>query len=398
MEGLNMIDKKEKISFENTEVAFASKTNTDLKRAYWMFKIVASNSMVNIGTVLTRVALAIKFPINWLVKPTIFNHFCGGEDIEDCSASIEQLSTFGIGTILDFSVEGKHEEKNLDATAQEVIKTTHKAKGNSKIPFCVFKVTGVARFDLLQKISSEAELNENEKEEYKRVIDRVDLICKNAFEANTPLLIDAEESWIQQAIDNIAYSMMAKYNKKEAIIYNTLQLYRHDRLAFYKKSVEKAKTNGYLMGMKLVRGAYMEKERERATENKYENPIQPNKEASDRDFNKALEFSIQNIDFVSICAGTHNEKSTLYLTELMDKAAISKDDKRIYFAQLLGMSDHISFNLSQQGYNVAKYMPYGPVKEVMPYLIRRAKENTSVKGQTGRELGLIKKELKRRKL
>lgn len=383
------------ISFDNTEIAFKSKTDKELKKAYWLFKIVASPFMVKMGAWFAKPALYIGFKP--LIKNTIFRQFCGGETITECERTIQQLASYKVGTILDYSVEGETSEENLDATKKEIIETAHKASGNPAIPFCVFKVTGVARFEILEKISEGAALNQDEKTEWDRVVKRVEEICDAANEANTPVFIDAEESWIQPAIDDLATAMMKKINVGKVIVYNTYQLYRHDRLAYLKAEVERAKVGGYRVGAKLVRGAYMEKERKRAAEKNQSSPIQPDKPASDRDYNQALQFSVDHLDHISICAGTHNEESSLRLTEMMKAKNISPGDKRIYFAQLLGMSDHISFNLASAGYNVAKYVPYGPVKDVLPYLIRRAQENTSVKGQTGRELGLIIKERQRRK-
>lgn len=383
------------ISFDNTEIAFKSKTDKELKKAYWLFKIVASPFMVKMGAWFAKPALYIGFKP--LIKNTIFKQFCGGETIQECERAIKLLGDYGVGTILDYSVEGETKEENLDATRDEIIQTAKKASGNPMIPFCVFKVTGVSRFEILEKVSEGAELTSEEKSEWARVVQRVGDICNAAATANTPVFIDAEESWIQPAIDDLATGMMQKINRGRVIVYNTYQLYRHDRLQYLKDEVEKAKQGGYLVGAKLVRGAYMEKERKRAGEKKQPSPIQPDKAASDHDYDAALQFSIDHINHISICAGTHNEQSSLKLVHMMQEKQIAPNDKRIYFAQLLGMSDHISFNLANAGYNVAKYVPYGPVKDVLPYLIRRAQENTSVKGQTGRELGLIIKERKRRK-
>lgn len=385
------------LSFDNTEVAFSSKNDKDLKRAFLLFRMVEDPALVKLGKYMTPLAFQLKLPIKPIIKATIFRQFCGGENIEECKNAIDELSKFNIGTILDYSVEGKHEERDLDATADEIIQTALVASGNKAVPFCVFKVTGVARFELLEKVSANEELTNQEKEEYQRVSNRVLKICKAAFEASTPIFIDAEESWIQPAIDNLTHAMMAMFNKEKAIVYNTFQIYRHDRLAFLKVSHQNAKSNGYHYGVKLVRGAYMEKERNRAEEMNYESPIQPNKAATDRDYNLALEYCVENISNMALCAGSHNENSALVLVDLMSKNNLANNDNRIFFAQLLGMSDHISYNLSNAGYNVAKYVPYGPVNEVLPYLIRRAEENTSVKGQTGRELSLIMKELKRRR-
>jgi proline dehydrogenase len=307
------------------------------------------------------------------------------------------LAKYKIGTILDYSVEGKESEADFDHCCTETIETIHRAKNDSNIPFCVFKVTGLARLDLLEKVSSGTILSASETEEFNRVKERVRKICEEAYNNNKPLFIDAEDSWIQKAIDDLANENMATFNKKSAIIYNTYQLYRKDRLDYLKQSFEDGKAQGYFIGAKLVRGAYMEKERERAIQKNYPSPINNTKAESDRDYDLALEFCVEHIDRIGLCAGTHNEKSSMHLVTLMAKKNISSNDQRIYFSQLLGMSDHISYNLSQGGYNVAKYVPYGPVKEVLPYLIRRAQENTSVKGQTGRELSLIMKEKTRRK-
>lgn len=384
------------ISFENTEIACSAKSNSELNRSYWLFKLVSNPSLVNFGKKFTDFAIAAHLPINWVIKPTIFKQFCGGENIEECTRTIEELGKFNIGTILDYSVEGKESEKDFDACTVETISTVEKAKGNKNIPFCVFKITGLARFHLLEKVSASEPLTTEEKKEYERVEKRINDICKKAFENNVPIFIDAEESWIQQAMDDVANKMMALYNKQKPIVYNTFQLYRKDRLAYLKHSHSLAQQGNYFLGAKLVRGAYMEKERKRAEELNYPSPIQDTKENTDKDYDAALEFCAKNISNIGLCAGTHNEKSSLLLTQLMEQQKIAASNKQIYFSQLFGMSDHISYNLANAGYNVSKYVPYGPVKEVLPYLIRRAQENTSVKGQTGRELNIIIKEKNRR--
>jgi len=387
------------ISFDNTEIAFKSKSNKDLKRAYWLFKIVGNPSMVKFGKWATNVSFSMHLPIKGMVKSTIFSQFCGGETINECDSTIKSLGAFGIGTILDYSVEGKTSPEDFEKTTLEIIATIEKGKGNPFIPFAVFKVTGIARFALLEKANNpDSSLSDSEKKEFQQVVERVDRICKKAAENDVPVFIDAEETWIQDAIDRLAVTMMTRYNKEKAIVFNTIQMYRHDRLDYLHKSVAEARQGNYQYGVKLVRGAYMEKERKRAAEKGYPSPIQPSKQASDADYNEALKYIVDNIDILALCAGTHNEDSSRYLTELLTEKGIDKSDERIWFAQLLGMSDHISYNLSDAGYKVAKYVPYGPIKEVMPYLIRRADENTSVAGQTGRELGLITKEMKRRKL
>ncbi len=383
------------VSFDNTQIAFISKSDSDLRKSFFLFKVMSWPTLVKYGGGLAPLGLKLGF--KGLIKNTIFKQFVGGENITDCGKTIEQLGKYNIGTILDYSVEGKESEVDFDACCKETIETIHRAKGDKNIPFCVFKVTGLARFDLLEKVTAKQTLTKEETEEYERVKQRVNEICKEAHDNNKPIFIDAEESWIQQAIDDLANENMARYNKNSAIVYNTFQLYRKDRLPYLKQSFEMGKADGYHVGAKLVRGAYMEKERKRAQEKGYPSPIQNTKEDSDKDYNLALEFCVEHVDRMGLCAGTHNEKSSLVLVDLMTKKNIATNDKRIYFSQLLGMSDHISYNLTQSNYNVAKYVPYGPVKEVLPYLIRRAQENTSVKGQTGRELSLIIKEKERRK-
>lgn len=380
----------------DTRTAFAHKSASDLFKAYWLFRIIGTPWLTAAGSNLTKVALALHLPIKGMIRSTIFKQFCGGETVSESLRTADELAVSGVGTILDYSVEGQDDEDSLDATTEELLVGIHAANGQKKIPFAVFKVTGLARTDLLEKVSSKGHLTLIESEEWKRVVARFARICKAAYEAGTPVLVDAEESWIQQAIDDLAESQMALYNKQRAIIFNTVQLYRHDRLAFLKDSLERAKQGGYHLGVKLVRGAYMEKERDRAEEKGYMDPIQPDKAASDHDFDAALEFCIDHLDRMAVVAGTHNEKSTLYLARIMQERTIQRNDARIWFSQLLGMSDNISFNMAAAGYNVAKYMPYGPVSKVLPYLIRRANENTSARGQTGRELGLIIAERKRR--
>ena len=385
------------ISFENTEIAFQNKTNKQLRKAYWLFRMVSNRALVKFGKWSTNAAITLHLPIKSIIKKTIFEQFCGGEYIAECDTAIQSLGLFNIGTILDYSVEGKESDKDFEYTCQEIISTIEKAKTEKNIPFSVFKVTGIGQFSILEKANEGLNnLSEIDLKKYDEIVFRVNQICAAAHQAKVPVFIDAEESWIQSTIDQITEEMMLKYNAKSTIVFNTIQLYRWDRLHFLKNSFEHAKTNNYKLGVKLVRGAYMEKERARANEKGYESPIQKTKENSDKDYNLALDFCIKNIDTISICAGSHNEKSSLYLSELINKSGIEKSDKRIYFAQLLGMSDHISYNLANEGYNVAKYVPYGPVNEVLPYLIRRAEENTSVKGQTGRELSLITTERKRR--
>jgi len=386
------------ISFDNTEVAFRGKTNADLKRAYWLFKIVGSPAMVKFGKWATNVALKLRLPIKGLIKRTIFRQFCGGESITESSKASMRLAERNVRTILDYSVEGKTAEADFDATVAEIVRTVEEGKDNANIPFAVFKVSGICRYDLLAAANRDRnDLNGKDLADFEVLLGRISTICMAAHDNNVPVFIDAEESWIQNTIDVLAYEMSLLFNRERVIVYNTIQLYRHDRLAFLESEIKRAKEENFFLGVKLVRGAYMEKERNRAAEQGYPSPIQRDKAASDQDFNAALSLVVKEIDRVSFCAGTHNEDSSNYLVELLEKAGISPEDPRAYFAQLLGMSDHISFNLAHHNYRVAKYVPYGPIREVLPYLIRRADENTSVAGQTGRELSLIIKERERRK-
>ncbi len=385
------------LSFENTEIAFKGQSMADLNRAFWLFKLVSSNTLVKIGTPITNLALKVGLPIEGIIRDTIFKHFCGGETIEDCEARIQTLTKRGVGTILDYSVEGEETEEVFDATCEEILKTVNRAKGDPSIPFSVFKPTGLGRFELFEKINAKEALTDTEEQEFQRIKNRIDRICSESLNANISLLIDAEHSWIQDTIDDIAREMMQKYNREKPVIYNTYQIYRHDKLASLKADFYYAKTTNFYLGAKLVRGAYMEIERKRAQEMGYPSPIHSTKKATDQDYNDAILFCLDNIDRIAIMAGTHNEESSLLLANEMDKRNIAHTNPHIFFAQLLGMSDNLSFNLSASGYNVAKYMPYGPIKAVMPYLFRRAQENTSVAGQTGRELSLIIEEKKRRK-
>jgi proline dehydrogenase len=383
------------ISFNNTEVAFAHKSNAELRKARLLFQSFNYPILIKYGPSLAASVIDVLSPVKTLIKNTLFAQFCGGENIEDCAKVISTLTANKIGTILDYSVEGEETEAVFDYTCKEVILTILKASEDRKnIPFSVFKTTGIGRMDLLTKVNAGESINEAEQAEFERLKDRFSRICKAASDHDVKLFVDAEDSWIQNVIDDLTYDAMALYNKETAIIFNTVQCYRTGRVAHIQRKL--SELNCYL-GFKLVRGAYMEKERERAMKMGYESPIQPDKVGSDKEYNDAIALCVDHIDRISICAGTHNEDSALYLVDLMEKKNIAKFHPHIYFAQLLGMSDHISFNLAHAGYNVAKYVPYGPVKSVLPYLSRRAQENSSVKGQVGRELSLISQELKRRR-
>jgi len=392
-----MADPKTPLSFDNTEIAFKHYDNAALNRAYWLFKAINSNFLVKIGPPMTNFAMKIGLPIKGIIKATIFRHFCGGETIRECENTIQTLHAGGVGTILDYSVEGEEEEKVFDDTRDEIIRTVKRATKENAIPITVFKITGVGRFGLLEKLDAKQALTEAEQQEWQKVQDRVLAICQKAFDAGVPIMIDAEETWIQDTIDGLALDMMRRFNRGKMIVYNTYQMYRQDKLQSLKDDHAVATKEGFILGAKLVRGAYMEKERKRAAEMGYPSPIQPDKQAADHDYDAALAFCTDNVNTLAIVAGTHNENSCRLLADLMDRKGIDHNNPHIYFSQLLGMSDNLSFNLANSKYNVAKYVPYGPIKAVLPYLFRRAQENTSISGQMGRELSLIIKEQKRRK-
>ena len=383
--------------FNNTQTAFALKSDTELDRAYFLFKLIDNQPLVRIGTAVTNFAIKAHLPVEGLIRATVFDHFCGGVNENDCLTVVDKMFTKGVSSVLDYSVEGKEEEEQFDAALEMTLKTIEFAKERKAIPFAVFKPTGFGRFYLYEKLGEKQPLTAEEQTEWNRVVERFDLVCKTAHEYDVALLIDGEESWMQDAADELVAEMMRKYNKEKAIVFNTLQMYRHDRLDYLKKLHEQAKQDGFYIGMKLVRGAYMEKEIKRAEEKGYPSPICHSKEATDENYDAAVHYMIEHLDKMAIFAGTHNELSSYKLMEFMNERGISKNDNRIWFGQLYGMSDNISYNLAASGYNVAKYLPFGPVRDVMPYLIRRAEENTSVAGQTSRELTLIKTERDRRK-
>jgi len=383
--------------FDNTQIAFSLKSDTELERAYFLFKLIANEPLVRIGTAVTNFAIKASLPVEGLIRATVFDHFCGGVNEDDSLKVVDNLFTKGVSSVLDYSVEGKEEEEQFDAVLEKTLKLIEFAKEKKSIPFAVFKPSGFGRIDLYEVVSLGKKLTPAENEEWNRVVARFEKVCKASYHSDVALLIDAEESWMQDAVDNLVEEMMVKYNKLKPIVFNTLQMYRWDRLDYLKKLHEKAKTEGFFIGMKLVRGAYMEKENERAIEKGYPSPICASKEATDENYDAAVKYMVDHLDMMSIFEGTHNEASTYFLMSLMEEKGIQSTDDRIWFGQLYGMSDNISYNLADSGYNVAKYLPFGPVKDVMPYLIRRAEENTSVAGQTSRELAMIKAERNRRK-
>jgi len=399
------------ISFEDTQIAFEYKSDKELKKARFLFSSMAKAWLVKLGTKITPLLIKAHFPIKGLIRNTIFSQFVGGETLEETANVVDKLDPFHVQIILDYGVEGKEDEKSFDNATEEFIKVIRYAATQPHVPFMSVKLTGLARFGLLEKLNESADYNdvvngiisnggidENEKNEWGRVVMRLERICKAASESDTGVLIDAEESWIQNPVDAVTMMMMQKINIEKPVVYNTVQLYRHDRLQFLKDSYTASVRNHFLLGIKPVRGAYMEKERKRADEMNYPAPIQPDKDHTDADYNAALEFCIEHIDTIFIIVASHNEFSNLYATQLMDKKGVPHDSAHVLFSQLYGMSDNITFNLAKAGFNASKYLPFGPIKDVIPYLMRRAQENSSVSGQTGRELSLIKKEIKRRQL
>jgi len=384
--------------FDNTEVAFALKNDSQLERAYFLFKMISYEPMVRIGTAATNFAIKAKLPVEGLIRSTVFDHFCGGVNEEDCLPVIDKMFTKGVSAVLDYSVEGKAEESTFDEARDKILKIIKFADKKEAMPIVVFKPTAFGRFYLYQKQGEGSNLNLDEQNEWGRVLERFDSVCALAKEKDVEVLIDGEESWMQDIADDLCESLMRKYNTESTIVYNTLQTYRWDRLAYLEELHERGKTDNFRVGFKIVRGAYMEKERKRAEEKGYKSPICKNKQATDDNFNACMTYILHNLNEISLFIGTHNEDSCYLAMKMMADMGIKKTDNNVWFGQLYGMSDHISFNLAEEGYNVAKYVPFGPVRDVMPYLIRRAEENTSVAGQTSRELNLLKQEKERRKL
>jgi len=384
--------------FENTAIAFDLKTDSELERAYFLFKLIANEPLVRIGTAVTNFALKAHLPVDGLIRATVFDHFCGGTSEQDCLPLIDRMFQKGVCSVLDYSVEGKEEEAQFDKALENTLRTLDFVKEKEAIPFAVFKPTGFGRLSLYEKVGAKEPLSETEQKEWERICYRYDTVCKKAFNLDVTLLIDAEESWMQDAADELAVAMMEKYNTEKAIVFNTLQTYRWDRLDYLKRLHKTAQIKKFHIGMKVVRGAYMEKENDRAAERGYPTPICATKNATDLNFDATASYMLQNLENMAIFAGTHNEASSYRILEIMESEGIPCNNPKVWFGQLYGMSDHISYNLAAKGYNVAKYLPYGPVRDVMPYLIRRAEENTSVAGQTNRELELIKQERRRRKI
>lgn len=386
-----------KINFEDTKIAFERKSNKELRKMKWLFNLMSQNWLVNIGSQASLLGLRMGLPIKGLIKSTIFEQFCGGQSLEDSRSSIEGIAAYGVGAVLDYGAEAKDTEEEFDKALEEFMKTVEFAARNPAIDVISTKITSMSRFEILEKIGKGVQLTNEEQISWEKTIARLDLLCRTAKEKEIALFVDAEESWIQDAIDQLTDEMMERYNTDSLVVYNTFQMYRHDRLDFLKASLERAKARGYLLGAKLVRGAYMEKERKRAQEMGYLSPIQPDKASTDRDYDLAVKYCVEHYDFIASCVASHNQKSTEYQMQLMEEKDLPKDHPHLSFCQLYGMSDNLTFNLAKAGYRVSKYMPFGPIKDVIPYLIRRAQENSSVDGEVGRELLLVNKELRRRK-
>ncbi len=390
-------NKTAQVDFYNTELAFRDQSKGALKEAFQLFRIMNNKSLVETGEKLVNIAFTIKLPVKPIIRNTIYKHFVGGTSIADCGKTIERLAKRNVGSILDYALEGEESEGQFDATCAEIIRTVEYASKSNNVPFSAFKITGVGSLDLLTKVSSNTPLTEDELQRFKAVENRVELIYKRGYELNIPILIDAEQTWIQSILDGMVLKLMAKFNKEKAIVQNTYQMYRHDALERLKLHHRISVEEGFKFGLKIVRGAYMEMERERAAELGYTSPIQPDKASTDRDFDAAIVYMIENHETIDFMVATHNEKSSMLLAHLIDEKGLSRNQPGIYFSQLYGMSDHITYNLAENGYNVVKYLPYGKIETMMPYLFRRARENSSMKGQTSRELQLIKSEIKRRK-
>lgn len=386
------------VRFDDTEIAFAYKSSGELHKAKFLFQIINYEKLVDAGTKFVQFALRMRLPfVKTAFKKTIYEQFCGGESLEETQKVVDKLGRFGVKALLDYGVEAKKTEYDFDETARQLAKAIKYARDDDNVPAISSKISGLARFDLLEKMSEDKPLKKKELDELANVKKRLQKICKSADKYKVAVYFDAEESWIQPAIDALVLEVMEEYNTEMPLIFNTYQLYRHDRLAFMKENHAVAKEKGYILAAKLVRGAYMEKERERAAKNGYPSPIQANKEACDTDYNLSLTYCIEHLDSMAFCCASHNEKSNAYLCEMIEEKELPFNHSHIYFSQLYGMSDNVSFNLAKSGYNIMKYLPYGPVKEVIPYLIRRADENTAVTGQMGRELSLVVEELGRRK-
>ncbi len=391
-----MIAEHTKVDFQNTNIAFAYKSDKELRKSWWLFKSMQYPCLVKAGPKLVNTALKLRLPIEFILKDFFFKQFCGGTSLKDIHSTIELLGKYGVSTLLDYAVEGEKTEQGFDKCKEQLLKTIEYAANNALVCASALKITGIGSFEVLENYQKGA-MSEKDHIAFAKILQRLDEICKKAFELKQTVYIDAEESWIQDTIDELAEQMMEKYNQEYPCVYTTIQCYRHDRLGYLQEIIQKSRKKGYILGIKLVRGAYLEKENERAKAKNYPTPMNPTKEVTDKMFNLCAQIALAHLGQVWLCAGTHNEASCQLIIQEMTDLNIPPNDERVYFAQLFGMSDHISFNLAKAGYKVCKYLPYGPVEAVLPYLFRRAEENSSVKGQSGREFLLVDKEFKRRK-
>lgn len=386
-----------RLDFQDTATAFADRSDSQLREKYRLFKLLNSPFLNSLGSTAARFALAVGLPVEGMIKATVFQQFCGGETIEECESTVESLAKANIGAILDYSVEGKATEEDFDKTKDEILRTIRRAKDDPRIPFAVFKVTGIAPLGTLERLSAKKKLDAKSQAKCERIHNRVNEICELAYSLNQPVFIDAEDWCIQDAIDRLTHEMMERFNRERPIVYNTVQLYRKDRLEFLKNARRQAQLDGYTYAVKLVRGAYMERERERAAEKGYPSPIHETRAATDNDFDAAIDYCVKHFEDMAFVAATHNEKSTQRLVRLMHEQGIPPNHPHVFFSQLYGMGDNISYVLGANGYNVSKYVPYGPVHDAVPYLIRRAEENSSAAGHMSRELEMLEREIKRRK-
>jgi proline dehydrogenase len=384
------------LDLHDTATAYAGYSDAELKEKFRLFKLLNSPLLKSLGTGVTKLALSLGLPVERMIKATVYKQFCGGESIAESEDAIEHLAKGGIGTVLDYSVEGETTQEGFDKTKDEIIRTIQRAKADPNLPFCVFKMSGIAPLGTLERLSCRKKLDAKSQAKAERIHNRVVEICEAAYNTRRPIFIDAEETWYQDAVDRMATEMMARFNQEEPIIYNTVQLYRTDRLQYLKDSRRGARNEGYVYAAKLVRGAYMEKERAHARENGYPSPIHATREDTDADYNVALEYCLKHHENMSFVAATHNETSTKFLAEQLHDAGIPNDHSHIHFSKLYGMGDNISYVLASRGYNVSKYVPYGPVHDAVPYLMRRAQENTSASGHMSREMEMLRREIRRR--
>ena len=392
-----MTEIRQKPDFDNTRQAFAFRDTNELKRAVRFFRMIRSPWISSMGQRALKISLNLGLPVQGIVRKTLYKHFCGGETFEKSFPLVKRLAEYNVYAVLDYGVEGQTNEKEMNSAADEIISGIKAAKSEKFIPFAVFKATSVGYFSLYEKVTSGDELNQEQTKLWQNTRERIMNIFSTAYQYDVPVFVDAEESWIQKAIDSLVFEGMERFNEQKAVIWNTYQLYRHDHLAHLERQIQTAREKGFFLGAKLVRGAYLEKETKRAEDKGYENPVHTRKADTDRDYNQAVMACLENIDMTELCAATHNETTCRLLIDEMENRNLASDDRRIWFSQLYGMCDFISFNLADAGYNVAKYIPYGPLKAVLPYLLRRAEENASVQSQARRELELLEKELERRK-